>query len=83
MKIVDKANGVVPFSALVIGSICKISYDEDNRPIYAMKIAPIEDADFNDYNAVDLEEGELLNIATSKKVIPLEVELRIIEEGVL
>ena len=77
MKIVDKADSTVPFSALTIGSVCKISYDEDNRPIYAMKIDSI-DVGFNTYNAVDLEDGELLDIATSEKVIPLEVELVVV-----
>ena len=78
MKIVDtrKENGM-PFNTVFPGHMCRID-DEDDYPIYAMKIDPIEDADFNIYNAIDLENGELLNIATSKKVIPLEVELHII-----
>lgn len=75
MKIVDKADGTIPFSALEIGAVCKISYDGGNRPIYAMKIDPMEDADFNAYKAVDLENGELFDVISSKKVTPLEVEL--------
>lgn len=78
MKIIDKTDSTVPFSALGIGSVCKISYDEDNHPIYAIKVDAIEDANFNTYNAVDLENGELLRIATSTKVIPIKVELVVV-----
>ena len=79
MKIVDtkKENGV-PFNAVCPGHICRIDDEEDGVPIYAMKIDCIEDSNYHIYNAIDLENGELLNIATSKKVIPLETELHII-----
>lgn len=78
MKIIDKANSTTPFSALGVGSVCKISYDEGNCPVYAMKIDAIEDSGYNTYNAIDLENGELLDIATSKKVVPIEVELVVV-----
>lgn len=78
MKIVDTADGTIPFSALKIGAVCKISYDGGNRPTYAMKIDTMEDSNFNTYNAIDLENGELFDVISSKKVTPLEVELVVV-----
>lgn len=78
MKIIDKTNGTVPFSALRAGSVCKIFYDDCSRPVYAMKFDAIEDAGFSTYNAIDLENGELLDVATSSKVTPIEVELVVV-----
>lgn len=77
MKIIDKADNTVPFSALTIGSVCKIPYEEGSKPAYVMKI-PRCNLGSECANAVDLEDGELFAVDAFTQVIPLEVELVVV-----
>lgn len=77
MKIIDKADSTVPFSALGIGSVCRIPYEEGSKPTYAIKI---HRCDFGSecVNAVDLEDGEVFEVDAFTQVIPIEVELIVV-----
>ena len=77
MKIIDKAESTVPFSALTIGSVCKIPYEEGSKPAYVMKI-PRCDLGTDCVNVVDLEDGDVFEVDAFTQIIPIEVELVIV-----
>jgi hypothetical protein len=77
MKIIDKTDSTVPFSALGIGSVCKIPYEEGSKPSYVMKI-PRCNLGSECANAVDLEDGDVFEVDAFTQVIPIEVELVVV-----
>ena len=77
MKIIDKADSTVPFSALEIGAVCKIPDKESSKPTYVMKIHRCG-IDSERLNAVNLEDGVAFAEDKFTQVIPIEVELVVV-----
>ena len=75
MKIIDAQKNTVPFSSLSIGDVCRIPWDDCSKPTYAMRIMQYTDSG---NNAVDLEEGDVFEVAPSQQVVPIKVELTVL-----